>query len=91
MLDFLKNVDIKDETIKEMYKTLDEATIYNLKVNDENCLGIILFMKKVGINNIDELLLYKTEWFLNARSDFIKKVNNNIVRKINENYLEVNL
>ena len=94
MIDYLKNVDISDKTIKKMYEIHDESTLLNLETNEENCLGIIIFMRKIGINNIDELLLYKPDWFLKTTKSFINCFSNNkekLVSRINNNYLDVTL
>lgn len=95
MIDFLKKVDINDDTIKKLNNELEDFTLSNLKSNDRNCLGIILYLKKIGIKNIDDLLLYKTDWFLYTTKGFIEKFNkrkDELINKIsNDNYLEISL
>lgn len=91
MLEFLKNVDIDDKVIQEMYSKHDDALIFNLKANATNCLGIIMFMKKVKIEVIDELLLNRPEWFLMTIDSFIEKFTPGMVKQINEDYYSVNL
>jgi len=94
MLDFLKNVDISDNTINELNNRLDKSMIFDLNTNAENVLGIIIFMKKVGINNISLLLLNKPDWFLKRCDTFIEKINSNqeyLVNKINTDYENVSL
>ena len=91
MLDFLKQVNISDIIIDLMDSRFDESLKYNLNVNSENCIGIILYMQKVGINNVDDLLLDKPEWFLKTTSDFIRICSNNkdLINQINEDYNNV--
>ena len=94
MMDFLKKVDINDDTIKKLNEELEDFTLSNLKSNEQNCLGIILYLKKIGIKNIDDLLIYKTDWFLYTTKRFIDKFNkrkDELICKINNNYLEINL
>lgn len=93
MLDFLKNVNIDEQTIKLMNINYDDTMKFNLQMNAENCMGIILFMKKIGIKNIDELLINKPEWFLKTTKDVINifSTKKDIINRINENYLEVDL
>lgn len=95
MLDFLQKANISIKTIEEMLETHPNSMIYNLSVNEDNCLKIISFMKEIGINVIDELLLYKIEWFLNTFSYFTNLFKNKdveqIVNEINENYINYNL
>ena len=94
-MDFLKKVDINDDTIKKLNEELEDFTLSNLKSNEQNCLGIILYLKKIGIKNIDDLLIYKTDWFLYTTKRFIDKFNkrkDELINKINnDNYLEINL
>ena len=93
MLDFLKNIDINEKTIEQMDLLLDEPIKFNLQVNAENCLGIIIFMQKIGIKNVDELLINKPEWFLKTTKEMIKLLSNNkkLINQINEDYENVNL
>lgn len=95
MLDFLQRVNISNETIEEMLETHSNPMIYNLSVNEDNCLKIISFMREIGITVIDELLLYKLDWFLNTFSYFTSffrdKDVKNEVNKINEDYMNYNL
>ncbi len=91
MLEFLKNVNISDKTIKEMYQKHDEAMIFDLKENAENCLGIIMFMQKMGITVIDELLLNRPEWFLKTIESFTQKFSPRLAKEINEDYWDVKL
>ena len=95
VLDFLKKANISDDTIKDMLDTHSKSMIYNLSVNEDNCLKIISFMREIGINVINELLLYKLDWFLNTFSYFTNffrdKDIKNEVNKINEDYMNYDL
>ncbi len=93
MLDFLKQVDISDDVIEKINDKYDEVMKFNLNINAENCLGIILYMKKVGINNIGDLLIDKPDWFLKTSSDFISKIvaNKKLINMINEDYDNVDI
>ena len=94
-MDFLKNVGVSEYTISEMQRILNEATLYNLKANAENCLAIILYLQKIGVSNIDELLLFRPEWFLNVPEKFIIKFERRKPQLINQinngDYLEIEL
>ncbi len=90
MLDFLNDANISQGTINEMYQ-MNKNMIYNLHENAENCLGIIMLFQKLKIVVIEDLLLYKPEWFLNTFeyvSSCFKK-DNDLAKKINENYNNV--
>ena len=56
MIDFLKDANITDDTIIEIMKNNNEASLFNLSCNDEDAIQIINYMRGIGITNIDELL-----------------------------------
>ena len=91
MIDFLKSVGISEGTINRMNELYDDSMKFNLEMNKENCIDIIIYMKKVGINNIEDLLLYKPDWFLKTTDDFIDLCTNDktLVDRINEDYENV--
>jgi len=85
MIDFLNDFGIGEYTIKELEQKYDENILYNLKINELEIEKIIRYFKEIGINNIDGILIYKTDLFYKTFKD-IKKYfisNNNIVDLIN--------
>ncbi len=93
MLDFLRKVDISQDVIDKMYEVHDTGLLYSLKANGENCLGIIMFLKRMKVNVIDELLIYKTSWFLKTISEFTSYFNcdYHLIDKINNDYMSIEL
>ena len=61
MIDFLKDANITDDTIIEIMKNNNEASLFNLSCNDEDAIQIINYMRGIGITNIDELLIYRID------------------------------
>ena len=88
MLDFLSQADINDIDLERINTCYDDAMKYNLHINAENCLGIILYLKKKGIKNIEDLLIDKPEWFLKTTNEFINMIesNKNLINSINNYY-----
>ena len=87
MIDFLKNENILEETISYLNKYYDNTSLMNLYYNKSDCIKIIKYMKSIGINNIDQLLMYKLDLFVKSFEYFhelISKFNiSDIVELIN--------
>ena len=90
MLDFLQKENISKETIDIIYNRLDSNVIASLIDNEEECIKIINLLKDIGINNIEDLLMYETYIFLKQSGrvkDSLKEHDlNTIVNDINEDY-----
>ena len=63
MIDFLKEYDIKEVTIKKMNEIYSSSFLFDLNCNEVECGKIIIFLKSIGIENIDILLLYEIGLF----------------------------
>ena len=72
MIDFLKECNINNETIEEIKKTQSPSFLFDLNCNEEECVKIINYLKEIGINNIDELLLYEPEIFFKIKKNVEK-------------------
>ena len=70
MIDFLRKYNVSDKTIKELIETKSDSYLFDLNCNEEECCKIVDYLKNIGIEVIDELLLNNTELFLKN----IKKV-----------------
>ena len=95
MIDFLKDANITDNTIIEMMKNNNEASLFNLSCNDEDAIQIINYMRGIGITNIDELLIYRIDIFFLTFEQFIKRLSKFnvpvLVNLINENYANIDI
>jgi hypothetical protein len=95
MIDFLKNVGISDDTLIEMLKNNNETAIFDLSCNEEDAINIINYIKNIGINNIDELLVYRMDIFFLTFEQFVKRLSKfNIpvlVNLINEDYTNIDI
>ena len=95
MIDFLKDANITDDTIIEIMKNNNEASLFNLSCNDENAIQIINYMRGIGITNIDELLIYRIDIFFITFEQFIKRLSKFnvpiLVNLINDNYANIDI
>lgn len=88
MIDFLKNYGISDKTIEELKRTQSPSFLFDLNCNEEECVKIINYLREIGINNIDELLLYESEIFFKTKKNveiaFLNCDKEELVELINE-------
>ena len=95
MIDFLKKVNITDETIDQMFEKNLDSLLQDIDNNEENYIKIILFLKKIDIKNINDLLIYKPSIFKGSFTDFIKEFKkydaNKLVDLINSDYNNIDL
>ena len=95
MIDFLKDANITDDTIIEIMKNNNEASLFNLSCNDEDAIQIINYMRNIGVTNIDELLIYRIDIFFITFEQFIKRLSKFnvpiLVNLINDNYANIDI
>ena len=84
----LLTINISQEVIDQMIEINDLATVENLDANYEEVYKIIQFLKKIGIQKIDELLIFYPGLFMIDLKIFIDKIKNTnaeeLIRKTNE-------
>ena len=95
MIDFLKQVDIKEEVLIEIVKNNNPSSLSSLSINEEECLKIINYMKEMGLTCIDELLINRIDLFLSSFDKFVKKLSKfNIpvfVQLVNTDYATIDI
>ena len=95
MFDFLKNVGISDEVITEIIKNNSNSTVDNLVINSDNCLKVITYLREIGIRNIEELLIYRIDLFIQRFSrvkERIEKVNiSELVKLVNDDCFSIDM
>lgn len=67
MLDFLKECNISSNSIDRLLKEKYPSELYDLESNKKECTKIINYLKEIGITNIEELLVNKTELFYKTK------------------------
>lgn len=90
MLDFLKNANISDATISYINNNFSSNDIMALSDNSDECLKIISYFRKIGLNKIEELLINETYIFLKLYNRVIDKLSKydivSLVNDVNEDY-----
>lgn len=64
-MDFLKGY-VSDKVIDVLKDKYTIATLYNFSCNKDNVIEVIEYFKKMGIGNIDEVMLYNLSVFLES-------------------------
>ena len=90
MLSFLKEASISDDTIEEILTNFPYDIVIALDNNKKECLKIIELFKKIGITNIEDLLIYESYIFLKSYNRITDKLANCVVSKfveeVNDDY-----
>lgn len=90
MIEFLKEANISDDIIDLIKQNNSDNAIYTLYCNQDECMKIISYFHKIGINSINELLINEIEIFYKIASDVIKEFSkydiNALVNVLNKNY-----
>lgn len=87
MIDFLEKCNLRKNTLNILES---HPGIFDLNCNQEECIKIIDYFRKIGISRIDELLLNKMEIFYKSLYEieeiFLKYNIDDLVDNINDNY-----
>lgn len=93
MIDFLKKENISDDVIKKIEENNNQSSLYDLSLNEDNCLKIIKYLKDLGVSNIDLLLINEMDVFLLTFNEFVRKLKkfniSNFVQVINNDYVAI--
>jgi hypothetical protein len=93
MIDFLLVSGIKKQTIDKIKENPSNA--YDLSINKEECVKIITYLRLIGINNVDELLLNRLGLFFKTKEEvaqmFINHDLNRMVELINDDLSNIDL
>ena len=90
MLDFLKDAGIDSLVIEDLKRTYDRNNLYTLYTNEYEAVKIIKYFREIGIDYIEELLVYNFRVFIysldEVKKAFEKYGVKTCVDKINEDY-----
>lgn len=88
MIEFLKECNIDDKIIEKLKRIQSPSFLFDLNCNEEECVKIINYLKEIGIDNIEELLLYESEIFFKTKKNVENAFSNynieELVELINE-------
>lgn len=85
LIEFGFNENIKNEIIENNSIQMFEALV----INETECIKIISYLRKIGIKTIKELLVYRTDLFLNTFKKIettFQNIDITLINKINEDY-----
>ncbi len=94
-MDFLKELNFPTEVIKKIKAYNDKSLIFNFICSKKNVIKNIDYLRNIGVEVIELLLIYRLELFLIDNSMLIKSFENfeiaTLVKLINEDINAVNL
>ena len=95
MNEFLLDLGFSRELINNIIKINGENTYADLCFNAEDATNIINYLKEIGIQPIEELLIYKIDiFFMNLiaiKGYALKKKINELVDLVNEDFSNIDL
>ena len=89
-MNFLKKIGISNKTVQELLRNYEPEVINNAMLDEKKIVEVVFFLKKNGLINIEELMLYDLT-FLFLGKDKIEELlekDSSIrecISKINEN------
>jgi len=96
MIDFFIDLGISKVTVEKLADKYDENILYNLKLNELEIEKILRYFKEIGINNAEEILLFKIDVFFKTfreiKNYFIRYSDTvKLISLINEDVENINL
>ena len=87
-MNYIKNYGLTDEDIKEIEEYLSDEDINNYYVSELRVAEILDYLKSLGIKNIKDILMYKSNIFYESVNTIKKNIPNDtiIIELINEDY-----
>ena len=87
-MNYIKNYSLTDEDIKEIEEYLSDEDINNYYVSELRVAEILDYLKSLGIKNIKDILMYKSNIFYESVNTIKKNIPNDkiIIELINEDY-----
>lgn len=71
-MDFLKESEIGEEVIIQIRKNNEASVLFDLEANAENIKEVIAYLKEIGIQVIEDLLLTQIDIFLHTKEELEK-------------------
>lgn len=87
-MNYIKNYGLTDEDIKEIEEYLSDEDINNYYVSELRVAEILDYLKSLGIKNIKDILMYKSNIFYESVNTIKKNIPNDkiIIELINEDH-----
>ena len=93
MIDDIEFAGISEELKEKMIEELGYDTVLNMACNYERVKENIQTFKSIGINNVDELIMYNSDLFQKKPDELKNKLTKfnipEVVKLINEDYTTI--
>lgn len=76
MIDYLKNYNLTEEQIKVIKENITLIQIQELELLEENVCKMLDYLKSLNINNIYNLIMYRSDLCFLELDEFKKILNN---------------
>lgn len=94
-MDFLRELNFSDEVINKIEIANDKSLIFNFICSKDNVIKNIEYLRSIGVEVIELLLVYRIELFLISHVELEKVIETfevpTLVQLINEDINAVNL
>ena len=95
MFDFLYENGITEDVVALIIKNNSKNVVADFLCNSDNCIKIISSLRELGINNINDLLIYRIDLFMQTFNMFKKKIDNinvdEFVNLVNDDYNNIDI
>lgn len=81
-MNYLIDLGIKKDTIDKIIDINGDAITLSLESNEENITNIINYLKQIGIKNVEQLLIYEIDFFLQDIEEVKEKLKKEDYEKI---------
>ena len=92
-MQFLIENGFKKSTIEKLQEKYDESILDVVSLEEENVKEVINYLKQIGIQNIEDLMIYQIELFTKdidkIKKHFDKPNQYQMVEKINEDVMNI--
>lgn len=92
-MQFLIENGFKKSTIEKLQEKYDESILDVVSLEEENVIEVINYLKQIGIQNIEDLMIYQVELFTKdidkIKNHFDKPNQYQMVEKINEDVMNI--
>lgn len=92
-MDYFKKYGLNEEDIKEIENYIEDDDINNYYVNELEIIQILDYLTEIGLNNIKDILKYKTNIFYEKLNNIKKSFEDrkDVVKLINEDIINFEL
>ena len=94
-MEYLKKFNLTSEDINDIVNTIDEQDIMELEFNEERVASIMEYLVSLGIKDIKNILIYKTNIFYDDLESIKRRFDEytgiDIIDVINENLINFDL